>query len=482
MGLVRSDLLTQMNSTSGGNQGTGNFVSSAFTPPSSSFMLVGVFGTENSGSAPSATDMTVTSSAGYTLTPVFRMAVGGSFGTYVGIFSAPVSVGASGTLTVSFNGRNMSCVGVGVAAWTGYNAGTPLGVTANGQQTAGFTTPNPATITLSGSPASTSEVWGIIGADKATADITPGTSIGFTETGDLFNNSVIAGGFETEVRGSSTSATVKWDDVRPGGGALFNWGAIAVEVLAQTEADGAATLTATSSMTATAVVEVRGAATLTATGSMTAAAAAMTTNAAATLTATASLTATGTVVQSGVQDTLVGPTLRQILACMATTVGSVPNPPAHYRVVPNTEVYPALGTDNVTGAVVLDECCEGVAWVRVVNGPYPSAEFPAEEAWYPDFPTSLAITVEMGVLRCGGGPGPVLAPTDAQWGADAQAVEDDKAALRRAYCCIQNLIQSGPTLMQDVVYGPGRWEPAQGEGNCMGGSLQVTIQLPYCCG
>lgn len=186
---------------------------------------------------------------------------------------------------------------------------------------------------------------------------------------------------------------------------------------------------------------------------------------------------------SAQEDQLVAPTLRQVLACMATELAEVPSPPAHYRVVPNTEVYPALGVDGQSGATVLDECCEGVAWVRLANGPYPSAEFPAEEAWYPDFPTSLAITVEMGVLRCGGGPGVELAPTDAQWGADAQAVEDDKAALRRAYCCIQALIAgNGTTLMQDVVYGPGRWEPAQGEGNCMGGSLQVTIQLPYCCG
>lgn len=480
MGLVRSDLLGQINT---GNFGTGNFTSSSFTPPGTSVMLVGVFGTENSGIAPNAADMSVTSSAGYTFTPLLTLAVGSTFATYVGIFRAIVVTGTLGTVTASFNGRNMSAVGVSVAAWTGYNASTPTGATASGQQTAGFTTPNPATITLSGAPASTSEVWGIIGADKSTADITPGTSASFIETTDQFNAPAnITGGFETEVRGSSTSTTVKWDDVRPGGGALFNWGALAVEVLAQTEADGAATLTATSSMTATGVVEVRGAATLTATGSLTAAAAAITTNAAATLTATGSLTAAGTVVQSGVQDTLVAPTLRQILACMAATVASVPNPPAHYRVVPGIEVYPALGTDGNGGVVVLDECCEGVAWVRMVDGPYPTAEFPNEEAWYPDHPTSLAITVEMGVLRCGGGPGIELAPTDAQWGADAQAVEDDKAALRRAFCCIEALIQSGPTLMQDVVYGPGRWQPAQGDGNCMGGSLQVTVQLPYCCG
>jgi hypothetical protein len=495
MPLSRTDLLGQINSTTGTNLGTGNFVTGSFSTLSGSYMLIGVAATENSGSAPSATDMTVTSSTGVTVTPVLRLTVGGSFATYVGIFAAAVVTGASGTLTVSFAGRTMSMAGVSVSAWTGYDTGTPLGVNGSNSQSGGFTTPNPASITLSGAPAATSQVWGIVAADKNTADITPGTSAGWTEITDLFNPSAINAGFESEFRGGSTSPTVLWDDIRPGGGALFNWVAAAVEVRAQTttEVDLAANLTATGGMSATLLDQVplsagftatggmsatltreaNLAAALTATGSMSATLGPDTEFLAAHFTATGGMSAALTVPTTGPVDPIGTPVANALLACLTEQMNTLPSPPAKIELRVGSETGPLIGPN-------VDECCSGLAWVRIVNI-YPSWDsFPGpDNTWLPCGPLAYAVVLEMGTAFCmpwsdsEEGFDNVDPPSTSDWGTAFTTLMQHQTLMRRAAACCF------PYTQRRAV---GEWSPKPVEGGCTGGTLLVTVSVMAPCG
>jgi hypothetical protein len=539
MPLSRSDLLGQINSTTGSNQGTANFVSSSFSTLNSSFMVIGVMATENSASAPSATDMTVTSSTGVTVTPLIRQTVTSSFATYVGIFTAPVITGASGTLTVSFNGRNMSVVGVAVAAYTGYDTSTPTGVTGTNSQSSGFTTPNPASLTLSGAPAATSEVWAIVSADKNTANITPGTSTGWAEITDLFNPaSGVNGGYETEFKNTSTSPTVTWDDIRPGGGALFNWVAAAVEIRAASGAaivDMSAALTGTGSLSAALTRQVNLAAGLTATGTLsvgltreqllaagltatgslmagltrqvntgaaltatgslgaaltrevgltsgltatgsmsaTLSAGAQTVTLSANFTATAGMTAVFSLPTIGPTDLIGTPVAEELMTCFMEQLSTLPTPPRYVQLRVGQETSPLIGPN-------IDECCAGLAWIRVANI-YPSWDsFPAEDnTWLPCGPLAYAVVLEMGVSFCmpwsdsGDTLDNIDPPSTADWQSGFTTQMQHQTLMRRAAACCWR-----PTQRRAV----GEWTPLSVEGGCTGGKLLVTVSVMAPCG
>lgn len=228
MALTRTALLGAH--SGGANFGAGNYVSSSFTPPSASLLVVGVSCIENGGSTDPTTLLSV---AGGSLTFTEQIAASTnvtSFGTFTKIFTAPVSTGASMTLTINLGGRNVNEYSVSVVAYTGYNTGSAVGATATGTKNSGFTgPPDPASITLTGAPATDSEVFAWIGVDKSTLGTTPG--VGWTEVDDLYIASAF-GGAESEVRTASTSTTVSWVDLRDAGGSLFNYAAVAIEVKA----------------------------------------------------------------------------------------------------------------------------------------------------------------------------------------------------------------------------------------------------------
>ncbi|HEY6926398.1 MAG TPA: hypothetical protein VI653_23135 [Steroidobacteraceae bacterium] len=139
------------------------------------------------------------------------------------------------TVTLSTSGRTAGLYGVSAVCYTGYNTGSPVGGTASVQQNGGIgPAPNPVSLTLSSAPASGDEVFGFIFANKTVADITPGST--YTEIDDL--NNANWGSMESEIRTGSTSTTADWVDLRPGGGALFNYAAVAIVIQV-----GGATLT-----------------------------------------------------------------------------------------------------------------------------------------------------------------------------------------------------------------------------------------------
>lgn len=231
MALSRTNLLGEI---SAGFFGTGDYTSTAFTPVSNSLLVVGAAYVENNGATTDPTSSLTISGGSLTFTQrQTAVAAPTAFPSLVKIYTAPVSTGASMTLTIGTGGRPAGVYGVSVVCYTGYNTGTPIGGTATGSQNGGFTgPPDPASITLSAAPSSGDEVFGFIFADKATANISPGST--YTEIDDL--NTSTWGSLESEIRTGSTSTTVDWVDLRPGGGSLFNWAAVGIIIQAAASA------------------------------------------------------------------------------------------------------------------------------------------------------------------------------------------------------------------------------------------------------
>lgn len=233
MALARTDLLQQITATSG-NFGTGNFTTSSFTPPSNSLLVVAEAYVENSGSTTDPASALTISGGGWTYSsPASISSSPTSFPTTVKIWTAPVGTAASMTLTLGAGGRSASFYAVSVVAYTGYDTGTSTGAVASGQQNGGFSgPPTPASITLGAAPSSTSEVFAAVAMDKTVLGVTPGSSpTVWTEVHDNMENTDW-GGLETEIRSGNASTSVSWDDLRSGGGALFNFAAAAVEIRA----------------------------------------------------------------------------------------------------------------------------------------------------------------------------------------------------------------------------------------------------------
>lgn len=232
MTLVGTDLLAQISGASG-NAGTGAFVTNTFTPSDGALLVVAVGGMENGGSDVFLTDLTI-SGGGLTFTAQQSASADTAFSIGQRIYTAPVAVGASMALTLDCGTRNMGFYTATVRQYLGHDPANPIRGKATGFQSGGFAgPPTPATITLDQAPLSTSEVVAGVTMNKATATATEGA--GWTELSDVHNTTW--GGGQAERRTASTSATVAWADLRPGGGALFAFAAVAVEVVAAVTVD-----------------------------------------------------------------------------------------------------------------------------------------------------------------------------------------------------------------------------------------------------
>lgn len=231
MSLSRTNLVGAISGSSG-NFGTGNFVTGSFTPPDGSLIAAAAM-LINIGSVSDPTTDFAISGGGLTWTEQLAIIVSAtSFPTLMKIWTAPVGTGASMTLTLSAAGRNIGVYATSAVAYNGYNVSSPVGAKATGVNGTITGPPTPFSMTLSGAPATDSEVFAGVAFDKnvAGASVTPGSA--YTEIYDNSNSSW--GGIETEVRTGSTSTTVDWVDLRDTGGALFNWVAGAIEIKAST--------------------------------------------------------------------------------------------------------------------------------------------------------------------------------------------------------------------------------------------------------
>lgn len=161
------------------------------------------------------------------------------------------------------------------------------------------------------------------------------------------------------------------------------------------------------------------------------------------------------------------PLAQDLLACLATQVAQLANPPAVVGLRPGTQIELLLST-------FLDECCEGVAWVRPVPGSFPSTQFPIQDVEASNCPTQrYALTLEMGVARCAPTPPAESLVSAQEWSELTLAIFDDDAAMRRAACCFTD---GHPRVLTLV----GAWAPLPIDAGCAGGMRQFTIAVDDC--
>ncbi|MCZ7478884.1 hypothetical protein [Micromonospora sp. WMMC273] len=167
-----------------------------------------------------------------------------------------------------------------------------------------------------------------------------------------------------------------------------------------------------------------------------------------------------------VTDPVVLPVAVELLGALAEETARVPEPPAVTALRPGDRIELLLSTNR-------DECCEGLAWVRVVRV-YPSREFPAQDTAYQTCsPVQWAVVFELGAARCAPTPGASALPTAQEWMDTTTAVLNDAAAVRRAVAAFME-------LDIDRMYLAGIWSPLTTEGGCVGGAMQLTVAVPAC--
>jgi hypothetical protein len=166
------------------------------------------------------------------------------------------------------------------------------------------------------------------------------------------------------------------------------------------------------------------------------------------------------------------PVAQQLLTCLTTQLATTTSPPKYVQLRVGQETGPLIG-ENV------DECCAGLAWVRIANI-YPSWDsFPAEDnTWLPCGPLAYAVVLEMGVAFCmpwsdsGDTFDNMDPPSTADWATAAATQMVHQTLMRRAAKCCWL-----PTQRRAV----GEWSPLPVEGGCTGGKMLVTVSVPAPC-
>lgn len=211
MALSRTNRLQE---SSGTAFGTGGFTTGSFTPANNSLLVVRISAISNANDALAGSDLTITDSVGLTWTSRVISTTHPGWGYGTQIWTAPVTTGASMTITADAGAFNVHDYRVEVYEYTGHDTGSPVGATAVGNDADGD---GAAAITLSATPASTSEVLAfcqtILGSGSGS--VTPNAA--WSELFDV----TVAGWttFQAQARSGSTSTSVDWDDVLASGAA-----------------------------------------------------------------------------------------------------------------------------------------------------------------------------------------------------------------------------------------------------------------------
>lgn len=302
----------------------------------------------------------------------------------------------------------------------------------------------------------------------------------YAATGGLFTSAIVNGHITGIRDGSAAAGFAKLNNGRFTGGVAsypentFGSNGYFIDVLydpSGTVQTIAAALTGTANLTATLSAQTTVAGALSGAAPLSSALSSQTTVAAA-LSGSASLTAALSVPAAGPVDLIATPVAQELLACFTEKLQTLPNPPAKIQLRVGQETSPLAGPD-------FDECCAGLAWVRVSNV-YPSWDsFPsADNTWNPCGPLAYAVVLEMGIAFCmpwsdSDDSFESLDPPSTNDWATAFATQMQHQALMRqtAACCFR------PTQRRAV----GEWTSAAVEGGCTGGKLTVTVSVMNPC-
>lgn len=135
------------------------------------------------------------------------------------------------------------------------------------------------------------------------------------------------------------------------------------------------------------------------------------------------------------------------------------------------EVFPSLGSQT-------DECCTGLAWVRVADV---RALADPDDTTTGNCPITSArrLTLEMGTARCIPFGTVQAPPTCDQWTEVALKMDSDWAAMEAAVCCLADTVSTlpfGPRVF------PGEYQPLGPDGNCVKGTMTVFVDYDCGCG
>lgn len=141
---------------------------------------------------------------------------------------------------------------------------------------------------------------------------------------------------------------------------------------------------------------------------------------------------------------------------------------------------PAGHVDETTTLIVnglesvIDHCCPGLAWVRVVNA-FPTTNFPQPATTNVGCPDTLfGAQLELGIARCSCVPdenGDMSVEC-----LDEEAIQaglDRSALFQVAICDLAGYF--------DCHFNLGLWNPLAIEGGCFGGVLTITVPYDMCC-
>lgn len=161
---------------------------------------------------------------------------------------------------------------------------------------------------------------------------------------------------------------------------------------------------------------------------------------------------------------------QELLACLETELLAGPNPPPANKIMlrAGSEVTPLLGTGD-------DECCTGLGWVRIVRTePVRTVGDASNIVCYTQ---ERNLILEMGVARCAPMAPVSSVPSEEQWFASALQLDADHGAMEAALCCAFSDLEG--SAAEEVAVGA--YEPFGVDGNCIGGTLTVTLRYTACC-
>lgn len=160
-----------------------------------------------------------------------------------------------------------------------------------------------------------------------------------------------------------------------------------------------------------------------------------------------------------------------LLQCLEDELDTRPSPPL-YRML--------RGGDHVSPSrsVTEDECCSGLAWVRIVGTVREDALDFAQPAHSGCRNHTRRTTLELGVARCMPTPPADAMVTADQWNAVVGLMESDHSAMEAAACCFTQ----DPITEFDVAVQVEEYTPEGPDANCISATLTVSVIYACACG
>lgn len=162
---------------------------------------------------------------------------------------------------------------------------------------------------------------------------------------------------------------------------------------------------------------------------------------------------------------------QELRNCLETALEAQPFPtPAQICLRGGEQVRPSIST-------VGDECCSGLAWVRIMGS---EPRFTEADNLGECLGALTRTRFELGVARCMPTPDADEMVTCEQWSEVVARMESDHSAMEAAICCFIDLAQThplgSPQVYRDV------YTPIGPDGRCIQGTLELTIVHGCSCG